>query len=177
MCHFITLVAPTADEAGVRAVMARHARQTRSIDSRYLAAALRQGERQYLPLHDAGCDCGTVLAAYDPEEDELDEINRETARLSRKGWSSARITRALADQRKARARPSKGPDSLEFWAAAIQDLHASLGLSHVGLFLRSYTGDLDDEAFDPTRIDAPAGASLTEALATLGENRLMIFRA
>jgi Fe-S cluster assembly iron-binding protein IscA len=58
----------------------------------------------------------TVLAAYDPEETNSTRSTVRTARLSRKGWSSARITRALADQRKARARPSKGPDSLEFWA-------------------------------------------------------------
>ena len=174
MCHFVTLVAPTEDIAAMRAVMLNHSREAQRIDGRSLARVLRPDERQYLTCR-AGCDCGTALATCEPAN-EADEA-REAVKLARKGWSPARIDRVLADRRKARARPTRGSDSLEFWARVMSDLRGKLGLSHVGLFLHDYRGSVIDETFEAVRVDAPAGLPPTEALATMGEDRLMIFRA
>ena len=174
MCHFVTLVAPTEDVAGMRAVMLDHSRDAQRVEGRSLALVLRPGERQYLTCR-AGCDCGTALATCEPAN-EADEA-REAVKLARKGWSRARIERVLADRRKAKARPTRGSDSLEFWARVMSGLRGKLDLSHVGLFLHDYRGSIVDEAFEAVRVDAPVGLVPTEALATMGEDRLMIFRA
>jgi hypothetical protein len=174
MCHFVTLVAPTEDVAAMRAVMLDHSRDAQLVEGRSLALVLRPGEQQYLTCR-AGCDCGTALATYGPAN-EVDEA-REAVKLARKGWSPARIDRVLADRRKAKARPTRGSDSLEFWARVMSDLRGKLNLSHVGLFLHDYRGSVVDEAFEPVRVDAPVELSPTDALATIGEDRLMIFRA
>jgi hypothetical protein len=174
MCHFVTLVAPTEDIAAVRAVMLDHSRDAQRVEGRSLALVLRPGERQYLTCR-AGCDCGTALATCEPASD-ADEA-RDAVKLARKGWSPARIDRVLADRRKAKARPTRGSDSLEFWARVISDLSGRLSLSHVGLFLHDYRGSVVDEVFEVVRVDAPVGLPPTEALATMGEDRLMIFRA
>ena len=159
MCHFVTLVAPTEDVAAVRAVMRDHGRDAQRIEGRSLALVLRPGERQYLTCR-AGCDCGTVLATCEPAS-EADDA-REAVKLARKGWSPARIDRVLADRRKAKARPTRGPDSLELWARAMSDLRGKLDLSHVGLFLHDYRGSIVEEAFEAVRVDAPVGLPSTD---------------
>ena len=98
MCHFITLIAPTDDVAAVRAMMERHGRAAEPIDNPSIRKVLRQGERQYLttPGH---CDCGTVLAPRKGSAEAFEEkLAKEAARLKRKGWSQAKIARAV-DQR------------------------------------------------------------------------------
>ena len=45
MCHFITLIAPSEDDAGVRAVMERHGRVASPIDNASIHAVLKDGER------------------------------------------------------------------------------------------------------------------------------------
>lgn len=174
MCHFVTLVAPTEDVAALRAVMLDHSRDAQRVEGRSLGLVLRPDERQYLTCR-AGCDCGTALVTYGPAN-EVDE-DREAVKLARKGWSSARIDRVLADRRKAKARPNRGSDSLEFWARVMNDVCRKLSLTHVGLFLHDYRGSIVDETFEAVRVDAPVGLSPMEALATMGEDRLMIFRA
>lgn len=174
MCHFVTLVASTDDVAAMRAVMRDHGRDAQRVEGRSLALVLRPDERQYLTCR-AGCDCGTALATYGPTN-EIDEA-REAVKLARKGWSPARIDRVLTDRRKAKALPTRGSDSLELWVRAMTDLRKKLDLSHVGLFLHDYRGSIIDETFEAVRVDAPVGLPPTEALATMGEDRLMIFRA
>ncbi|MBO9708964.1 MAG: hypothetical protein J7521_12205 [Caulobacter sp.] len=172
MCHFVTLVAPTANAEAVRKVMIRHDRDAQPIEGRALGKLLRPGERQYLTAR-YGCDCGTVLADCSTPDEETEAM--QARKLARKGWSSARIARTLADRRKAKTRPTRGQDSLESWARALRDLRVDLGLSHVGLFLHCYSGSVEEEAINAVRIDALRGFSVVEALATMGEDRLMIF--
>jgi hypothetical protein len=61
MCHFITLVAPTADAAAVLAVMKRHGRAADPIDNPSIRKVLRSDEQQYVTTS-GHCDCGTALA-------------------------------------------------------------------------------------------------------------------
>lgn len=175
MCHYITLVAATEDAGAVRRIMDRHGRAADPVDNRSIAKAMRSGERQFLttPGH---CDCGTVLAprGVDPQK----ALEREVTRLARKGWSKGKIERALEHRRRASERPAGGGgDSAELWAQIIRDLHAELGLDHVGLLVHLYSGRVDDEAFDAARQDAPADRPLVQAVAPLAPDTLTIFAA
>lgn len=179
MCHFITLIVPTEDGEAVQAVMKRHGRAAAPIDNPSIRKLLREDEQQYLTTH-GHCDCDTVLARRHTAEEIEERLAREAARLKRKGWSAAKIARAMDDQHKADARPKGRPkgygaDSLELWNAALCDLGETLKLSHAGLFVRSYSGDIAVEGFAASRRDVRRDITLLEGLATLEEDEVTIF--
>ena len=97
--------------------------------------------------------------------------------MRRKGWSEAKIARAIEDRRKADAKPSSGgSDSLELWNAALHDLRDELKLPYVGLFVRLYSGAIASEAFSASRREVPKNVSWQDALATIGHDEVTIFR-
>lgn len=173
MCHFITLVAPTADQAALDAIMAPHGRTARPIENPGVQAALLEGEHQYL-TNRRECDCGTVLGR-EPDEDDAAAVQAaEARRLARKGWSEAKISRSLADGARAAARLEQCGDSLQLWADVIEDLQRSLALPHVGLLVHAYTGSLS-EPFKVSRHKAPADLALPDALGAMAEDQLLVF--
>ncbi|MBV9931315.1 MAG: hypothetical protein JO013_10260 [Alphaproteobacteria bacterium] len=175
MCHFITLVVPSCDMAAVRAVMARHGRAAEPTDNPSIGRAMLPGERQMLTTK-GHCDCGTILAARHPDAAAFDKkLGEEAERLRRRGWSPAKIARALEDRRKADARPrGGGGDSLELWTAVLRDLEAA-GLPYAALLVREYHGAIATEVFDVSRSEAPADTPLRDALARIRENELTLF--
>lgn len=177
MCHFVTLIAPTDDAAAVRAVMERHGRAADPIDNPSLRRVLRDGEHQYLTTR-GHCDCGTVLAPrHDTPEAFEEKLAKEEARMRRKGWSDAKIARAIEDRRKADAKPSGGgSDSLEQWNAALHDLRENLKLAYAGLFVRFYSGAIATEAFAASRRDVTKDTPWQDALASLEHDEVTIFR-
>lgn len=177
MCHFVTLIAPTGDAAAVAAIMDRHGRAATPIDNPSIREVLHDGERQYLTTR-GHCDCGTVLAPREATAEEFeDKLAGEAARLRRKGWSQAKISRAIDDRRKADAKPgSGGPDSLELWDAVLHDLRQDLKLPYAGLFVRLYAGQIATEAFIATRREVATGVPWRDALASLAHDEVTIFR-
>jgi hypothetical protein len=177
MCHFVTLIAPTDDAEAVRAIMDRHGRAADPIDIPSIRKVLREGERQYLTTR-GHCDCGTVLAPRHDTPATLEEkLAKEAARMRRKGWSEAKIARALEDRRKADARPSGGgSDSLELWNAVLRDLGDELKLPYVGLFVRLYSGNIASETFNASRREVPQDTPWQDALASLEHDEVTILR-
>ena len=176
MCHFITLIAPTEDADAVRAAMERHGRAADPIDNPSIRKVLHEGERQYLTTR-GHCDCGTVLAPrHDTPETFEEKLAKEAARMKRKGWSEAKIARAIEGRRKADARPSGGgSDSLELWNAALRDLRENLKLPYAGLFVRLYSGAIATEAFGATRRQVPKNVEWQDALASLEHDEVTVF--
>ncbi len=177
MCHFVTLIAPTDDADAVRAIMDRHGRAADPADNPSIRKVLQEGERQYVTTC-GHCDCGTVLAPrHDPPETFEERLAKEAARMKRKGWSEAKITRAMEDRRKADARPSGGnSDSLELWNAVVHDLRNELNLPYVGLFVRFYSGAIATEVFTATRREVPKGTPWQDSLACLEHDEVTILR-
>lgn len=176
MCHFITMIVPTDDLAAVSAVMKRHGREARPIDNPSVRKVLRPGEHQYVTTS-GHCDCGTVLSARgetaEPPEKQLAD---EEARLRRKGWSNAKIARAIEGRRKAEAKPKSAKlDSFDLWETVLGDLRAELKLPYVGLFIRFYSGAIDSEVFDASRRETPRGAPSRGFLAAMKEDEITIF--
>lgn len=176
VCHFITLIAPTDDVDAVRQVMEKHGRAAHPIDNPSVRRLLDADERQYLttPGH---CDCGTALAPrHDTPESFEEKLARDAARMRRKGWSAAKIARALEDRRKADARPNGGgSDSLELWHAVLQELGEELKLPYAGLFVRFYSGAIATEAFDASRRRLPKNEEWQDALASIEHDEVTIF--
>jgi hypothetical protein len=176
MCHFITLIAPSADGAAVRAVMKRHGRAADPIDNPSIRKVLRPDEHQYLTTS-GHCDCGTALAPrHDTPEGFEEKLSKEAARMKRKGWSDTKIARAIEDRRKADAKTSGGGnDSLELWNAALRELSDELKLPYAGLLVRFYSGAIATEEFTASRREVPTGEPWQDALGSLEHDEVTIF--
>lgn len=178
MCHFITLIAPTDDQPALAAVMKGHGRAAEPIANPSIAKILLPDERQYLTTV-GHCDCGTVLGPrhHDTPEEQEDRLAKEASRLARKGWSEAKIARAIGDRRRAEARPDGGGgDSIEMWVEAVRDLLDRLRLPHVGLFVRLYDGNIATERFVATRRTARRDAPLRDVLSSLQLDEVTIVK-
>ncbi|MGF7147676.1 hypothetical protein FHS96_001285 [Sphingomonas zeicaulis] len=176
MCRFITLIVPSAEADAVRGMMEQHGRTAAPLDNPSVRRVLREGERQYLTTR-RHCDCGTVLAQrYDSAQAAEEKIARDIHRWKRKGWSDAKIARAIEDQRRADARPSGGDvDSIELWNAILADLGKALHLPYAGLFLRFYSSAISTEVFDATRREIRKDMSRLEALGSMRHDEVTIF--
>ncbi|HTD38231.1 MAG TPA: hypothetical protein VK669_12000 [Candidatus Limnocylindrales bacterium] len=176
MCYFITLIAPSDDAAGLRAVMERHGRAASPIDNKSMRLVLDDHERQYLTTN-GDCDCGTVLTLQQESDSFEQELVKDAARMRRKRWSEAKISRAIDERRKAHThRDGGGPDTLELWNAVLHDLGEELRLPYVGIFVRFYSGSVVSETFRASRRTVPRRASWDDALASLQHDEVTIFR-
>ena len=176
MCHFVTLIAPTKDTDAISAIMKRHGRNANPIDNPSIRMVLGGSEHQYLTTR-GHCDCGTVLAPKrDTPEAREDRLAKEANRLRRLGWTEAKITRAIEDRRKSDARPSgRNSDSFELWSAVLHDVGRELDLSHVGLIVRFYSGEVATEVFSAKRRVVTKNACWQDALASLEYDEVTIF--
>jgi hypothetical protein len=177
MCHYITLIAPTDNAALVRSVMDRHGRLAEPIDNPSIRKILNNGEHQYLTTR-GQCDCGTVLAPRaDTSESFEEKLAKEAARMRRKGWSEAKISRALNGRRKADVRPhGGGSDSLELWNAVLSDLSRELKLPYAGLLVKFYAGAIATETFNASRREVAKNTPWRDALASMKHDEATIFR-
>jgi hypothetical protein len=174
MCDFITLIVPSDDVAAIDEVMRAHGRTATPTANAALAGLLLSGEHQYLTTRT--CDCGTALLTPASGATLETALAAEAGRLRRKHWSSTKIARAIADRRRAAARPgSPGRDSLALWAAIIADLRARLRVSRIGLFVHHYSGAIDSEMFTGTRRVVPPGAATIGELAAIVPDEVTIF--
>lgn len=177
MCHYITLIAPTEDKAALHGVLEWYGRRAIPYSNPSIAKLLLPDEHQYLTyVH--GCDCGTVLGwpKADREAAADDSLAHEEAKLRRKGWSEAKVRRALEDKRRVQARPPREPlDSYELWEKILTGIFAQLKLPRLGLLVHSYHGALDDETILAVRREVPKESSFLSALEDMSEDVLTVF--
>lgn len=174
MCHYISLIVPGAATDALAAVLAPHGRVAIPIENPSLRRILRDDERAYLTKR-GDCDCGTVLAGRERREGE-DGFAREAARLKRKGWSDAKIARAIEDIRKADARPRRrATDSVDLWDGILGDLKRRIDTPYAGLFVRFYAEAVDTESFEAVRREVPLELPRREALGSIVTDELTIF--
>ncbi|HIE5353868.1 TPA: hypothetical protein ACXNP2_000418 [Stenotrophomonas maltophilia] len=165
MCTFITVFLPTMlahDMAA--AVFTRSGRCLFAQDSPSLQAAVGPGWRPWLSA--AHCDCGTALASARAKP----EWNGDAERWRKKGWSEAKIARALAEQLARHAqnqqvcRDEALNDAVQ-WLQRIDDLLQS-GAERIGLLVRDYDGSVGARQAKPAERHWPrdrlAAADLLE---------------
>lgn len=183
MCRFISAVLPgNADADAVAAIFRAHGRffSPRRADSA-IVASFAPGERLFgtTPGH---CDCGTPLgSAHDASSARRDDPEIEAARLRRKGWSEAKIARAIEQRAEAKSRPprpSAEPEitSLRVWRALIEAVLASRATPSLGLVLHGMEHPNDFENFPVSGRERIARKLLSEAvLASMREDTLYDF--
>ncbi len=139
MCTFITLFLPASfPHVDATAIMERSGRRLFVQDSPSLQAAVGRGWQPWLSA--GHCDCGTALAstrAVAPSKGDAE-------RWRKKGWSEAKIARALAEQL-ARHEQDQQVRRDEVRGDAVQwlqriDALLGAGAARIGLLVRDYDG-------------------------------------
>jgi hypothetical protein len=183
MCTFITLIAATDDLDHVNARLATldargHARRAERVDTPGLRPLLAPDEREYW-LTRAPCDCGTFLGSAVPRGDDPDASRTaDIARYRRKGWSDARIARALADKDRASARPPRRQpnEDAAYWIELLTVVGDGLGLKRLGLMHHFYRRSPGAEPETATRREAGPLDAATETLALMADGVIHDFR-
>ncbi len=141
MCTFITLFLPASfAQVDAAAIMQRSGRSLFAQDSPSLQAAVGPGWQPWLSA--AHCDCGTALASSRVER----EWKGDAGRWRKKGWSEAKIARALAEQQARheqdqQARRDEALDDAGQWLQRIDAL-LQAGAARIGLLVRDYDGSV-----------------------------------
>lgn len=175
MCFYIALVVRGGDAAIIDHVLRKHGRQAKPIANASVASTLSPGEALFLTTV-GHCDCGTALAPV--TVDPTGKRNAHAAKLSKKGWSQAKIDRWLydrvkADERAEDRRHANTPDSFEYWSRIVIDLMSTPGVQQAGLLLHFYSGDIEDEAIEPVRKTVPV-RDIEASLTHIREDQLLM---
>jgi hypothetical protein len=171
MCTFVTLIAATDDLDRINAILATwdsrgQTRRAERVDTPGLRTCLEPAEREYW-LTRSPCDCGTYLGSAVQRSDRPDDERvAEIARYRRKGWSEARIARAVADKDRAVARPARNPlnEDATYWIDLLTALAEGLKLQEVGLMHHFYRKAPGAEPETASRNKAGYLARATEVL-------------
>jgi hypothetical protein len=139
MCTFITLFLPALfSHAEAAAIMERSGRRLFAQDSPSLLAATGPGWQPWLSARH--CDCGTALASSHGER----EWKGDAERWRKKGWSEAKIARALAEQlaRHEQEQQVRLDEALVDAGQWLQRIDALLqaGAARIGLLVSDYDG-------------------------------------
>lgn len=180
MCYYITATLPPgANVAEVREIAARFGRKWEPIAKGPVVRQLRAGETYYWTTPNL-CDCDTALGRgrlnARNERGEAGEIEH----LRRKGWSAAKIERALSQkwasedrQRQLLIETSRrdAGNWLEFLRAAL----SSRASSSAGLLLHMYDGAVDDTRIAIVREPVSLAKIDRDFLLHIEEDRLYEF--
>jgi hypothetical protein len=183
MCTFITLIAATDDLNRMNAILATwdkrsHTRRAERVNTHGLRACIAPDEQEYW-LARMPCDCGTYLGSALPHGDSPDdEVAADIARYRRKGWSAARIARAVADKDRAAARPARNPPNEDstYWIDVLTALADGLGLQKVGLMHHFYAKSPGAEPDMANRRDAGPLCEAAVVLAHMEDGVIYDFR-
>ncbi len=150
MCHFVTAVLRSkASPAELDAIARKHGRKLEPLSNPSIQRQL-QPDQQYFLTTVEHCDCGTALGFDRRSENSAPNWANEEQRLLKKGWSKAKIERALAQKRERAAVPKEGrADRLSAetasWLQLIAEVLGSGKTSEFGLLLHYYRGRLDED--------------------------------
>ncbi len=178
MCQFITGVLPSEGRLPhAHDALTRMGRRLVSVDNEAVRHQLLPNEAYYA-LSAGGCDCGAALGriAMDRAGRERDDTAK-ARKLAARGWSAAKVERALASRVRAREDAERAAaDEIAQWTALLTDLHRG-GFRYVGLLRHFYHGDLHDEPLVIRRRVVVVGPDAPGALESMDEDTLVEFRS
>lgn len=163
MCHFLTIAVPRKSVPEVPEKF----RRTIRFDEHTNQSVIRHAPSEWtcFTATSGGCSCDFYRVPFDDSDDSANRVKK----YQRKGWSDAKIQRAL-DCRKEipRVAPGLREDILEL----VTDLTSELG--EIRLALHWYSGDVETEKFplldagEVSLADFRENSTLLEVESTLG---------
>jgi hypothetical protein len=184
MCRFIHAVLPKdADVETCVAVFRAHRRACVAHTDPMLAAQIGNKASSYCTTV-GHCDCDSLLGCAYPHGAAGRGKTPEAAasRMRSKGWSEAKIARALAQQSEADSRP-RSPirgelqqTALDEWCALIRDVLALAGAAYVGLLIYDHNRGSNDESIALQKREVVPVRDLSETtLAAMRSNTIYEF--
>lgn len=180
MCLFVTATLPiTAPLTALDAIARAHGRQFRPLASPSVQSQLAAGEA-YLLTTLGECDCGGPLGLGTSSQ--TNDWDEKARKLALKGWSAAKIARALSQKREhadahAEAKTRRVDEAMAKWVAFIEGVLQSGHARELGLLLHQYSGPLDEEVTVRERRPVKVTAALSGVLRDLDEDVLYLFHA
>ncbi len=176
MCRFVTATLPaTAPIPALDAIARSHGRQFQRLLSPSVEGQLKAGESYFLTTL-GHCDCDAPLGQSRSQGSDEGE---EARKLARKGWSPAKVARALAQKRESAEASflARDGEALMRWADFVRAVLASGHVPELGLLLHHFRGPLDEEVSVRERRPVKVTAELPEVLRELDEDVLYLFHA
>jgi hypothetical protein len=185
MCHFVTaVVGGGADLTRLNAIAQKHHRWFTPLVNDSVEPHLRKDETYVSTLpRGARCDCGTGLGWLPRELARAPKPaggDADIAKLRRKGWSEAKISRWLeSKERDSRTWAPPSPQQVESdtqndsWLALADEVLAEPGVSSFGLMVHWYRSGLENRIPFKGRNDVALSRA---ALASMEDCRLYVFR-
>lgn len=147
MCHYVTAVLPkSAAHHELDALAREHGRQFQPLSNPSIEAQIGPEERYFISTL-GHCDCGTPLGALVHGASRAPDWSSQEQRLRQKGWSKARIARAITQKQAAfrSSAESSTEANLKAMSSWLKFIGAILGsgkTSHLGLLLHMYSGSV-----------------------------------
>ena len=175
MCTFISLIAKSGDLLRINDALSAfdrrdYRRRADVMDPPLLHRVLADGEVEYILGTGSMCDCGTFLGSAVQDGPTSEQtLEKQADKYRRKGWSEAKIERALADQKGAADRPHRQSlsEDADYWISALGAVAAALDVPKLGLMHYFYTKDLMKDGFAPNRLNAGAIGNAAQILALM----------
>ena len=152
------------------AIARAHGRQFQRLPSPSVEGQLEAGESYFLTTL-GHCDCDARLGQSRSRGSDEGE---EARKLARKGWSAAKVARALAQKRESAEASFQARDgeALVRWTDFVRAVLASGHVRELGLVLHQYHGPLDEDVTLRERRRVKVTAALPEVLRDLDEDVL-----
>jgi len=184
MCTFVTLIAETDDVERLNAILAGfnavgYRREAERVERPQSQRTLLAPAEQEYWLVRSPCDCGCFLGHALPRGEKAgDDSAAEVARYRRKGWSEARIARALADRNLSRERPDprKPNEDASYWIGLLTAIAEGLALKRVGLMHADYSKSPRTEFKGAGRRDAGSITMAASALENMDDGVIHDFK-
>lgn len=113
MCYSVTLYLPEDADLSVMEVIFERHRLRFAVN--HIPSQTTPGKNEIeLSVLNQGCDCSFVADAIHGVESAYEKSEQKKMELRQKNWSTAKLTRAQADQEKARERNGKDLTPAEF---------------------------------------------------------------
>ncbi|KRA51145.1 hypothetical protein ASD77_16165 [Pseudoxanthomonas sp. Root65] len=176
MCRFVTAVLPANAPLPALDALARgYGRQFQRLHNPSVEGQLGAGEAYFLTTL-GHCDCDAPLGRARSRKSDVDEDARK---LARKGWSAAKVARAIAQKRDSAETTFQARDgeALARWAGFVSAVVASGHVDEFGLLLHHYAGPLHEDVPLRDRRRVKVSAALLEDLRDLDEDVLYLFHA
>lgn len=177
MCRFVTATLPaTAPLAALDALARGYGRQFQRLHSPSVERQLGSGEAYFLTTL-SHCDCDAPLGQARSRRFDADA---EARKLARKGWSPAKVARALDQKREhrdadAEAEAQRTEAAIATWVGFIEAVLRSGHVGELGLLHHQYSGPLDEDISVRERRPVKVTAALPEVLRDLDEDVLYLF--
>ena len=181
MCTYISAIVPKSAELNrLSAIAASFGKDLRTFSNASIERQLTDAESLFLTAR-GHCDCDSAIGSNTHSRRKSRDLDEERSSLARKGWSNAKIERALSQRMEKILMREQDLNSLrakdlESWLGFLRTALGSKDVPYVGLLTHHYSGYIEAEDVSVADRRVVVAADLNEAtLASIEEDVIYRF--